>query len=68
VLASDLGVIVKKGQTNNFTIVVNDLLTTKPVVGAIVEVFSYQQQKIQEGKTDSKGILRLDLRSRASFA
>ncbi|MFC2441647.1 MAG: MG2 domain-containing protein, partial [Capnocytophaga ochracea] len=68
VLASDLGVIVKKGQTNNFTIVVNDLLTTKPIVGAIVEVFSYQQQKIQEGKTDSKGILRLDLSSRAYFA
>ena len=46
----------------------NDLLTTKPVDGAVVEVFSYQQQKIQEGKTDSKGILRLDLSNRAYFA
>lgn len=68
VLASDLGVIVKKGQTNSFTIVVNDLLTTKPVEGALVEVFSYQQQKIHEGKTDAKGILHLDLSARAYFA
>ena len=67
VLASDLGVIVKKGQTNSFTIIVNDLLTTKPVDGAVVEVFNYQQQKIQEDKTDSKGMLHLNLSNRAYF-
>ena len=68
VLATDLGVIVKKGQTNTYTIIVNNLLTTEPVKGATVEVFNYQQQKIQEGKTDGDGLLTLNISSAAYFA
>ncbi|MFK8283186.1 alpha-2-macroglobulin family protein [Capnocytophaga canis] len=68
ILASDLGVIAKKGQNNNYTIVVNNILTTEPVAGALVEVFDYQQQKINEAKTDKKGIANFDLSSRAFFA
>lgn len=68
VLASDLGVIVKKGQNNNYTIVVNNILTTEPVSGASVEIFDYQQQKIQEEKTNNEGIAKFDLSNRAFFA
>lgn len=68
ILASDLGVIVKKGQSNNYVVVVNNLLTTEPVNGALVEVFDYQQQKIQEKKTDSEGIAAFDISHRAFFA
>ena len=68
VLASDLGVIVKKGQNNTYTIAVNNLLNTEPVGSAIVEVYNYQQQKIQEGKTDSNGLVTLAVGSRAYFA
>ncbi|GJQ06907.1 membrane protein [Capnocytophaga cynodegmi] len=68
VLASDLGVIVKKGQNNNYVVVVNDILSTQPVSGAVVEVFDYQQQKIQEGKTDGDGIVKFDISNRAFFA
>ena len=68
VLASDLGVIVKKGQNNNYTIVVNNILTTEPVNGALVEIFDYQQQKIQEGKTNGEGIIKLDISRKAFFA
>ncbi|AMD84213.1 hypothetical protein SAMN05444369_10576 [Capnocytophaga haemolytica] len=68
ILASDLGVIVKKGQTNNYTVVVNNILTTEPVSGALVEVYDYQQQKVQEAKTDKEGIATFALSRRAYFA
>ena len=68
VLASDLGVIVKKGQNNHYTIVVNNILTTSPVSGATIELFDYQQQKIQEENTNSNGIANFNLSSRAFFA
>nr|WP_314560196.1 MG2 domain-containing protein [uncultured Capnocytophaga sp.] len=68
VLATDLGVIVKRGQNNRYTIAVNNLLTTEPVKGAMVEVFNYQQQKIQEGKTDGNGFITMDIGSTAYFA
>ncbi|ATA89494.1 hypothetical protein CGC58_06995 [Capnocytophaga stomatis] len=68
VLASDLGVIVKKGQNNSYTVVVNNILSTESVSGAVVEVFDYQQQKIQEGKTNSEGIIKFEISSRAFFA
>ncbi|MDO4228280.1 MAG: MG2 domain-containing protein [Capnocytophaga sp.] len=68
VLASDLGVIVKKGQNNNYIIIVNNILTTEPVSGASVEIFDYQQQKIQEEKTNNEGIAKFDISRRAFFA
>ncbi len=68
VLASDLGAIVKKGQNNDYVVVVNNILTTEPVGDASVEVFDYQQQKIQEGKTNGDGIAKFSLSHRAFFA
>ena len=68
VLSTDLGVIVKKGQNNSYVFAVNNLLSTEPVSGAIIEVYTYQQQKIQEAKTDKQGLAVLDLSSRAYFA
>ncbi|MDO5104651.1 alpha-2-macroglobulin [Capnocytophaga sp.] len=68
VLGSDLGVIVKKGQNNHYTVIVNNILDTEPVSGATVEVFDYQQQKIQEGKTDGNGIAKFEISHRAFFA
>ena len=68
VLASDFGVIVKKGQTNNYTFIVNNILNTQPVKAANIEIFDYQQQKIHEGKTDSNGWLTVNLSRKAYFA
>ncbi|MFJ1409413.1 alpha-2-macroglobulin family protein [Capnocytophaga canimorsus] len=68
ILASDLGVIVKRGQTNNFIFAVNNIINTEPVHGANVEVYDYQQQKIQEGRTDNKGLVSLNLSRNAYFA
>lgn len=55
VLASDLGLLAKRGGDDNTLVVVNDLKTTLPLSGVEVELYDYQQQVIATAKTDSDG-------------
>jgi alpha-2-macroglobulin len=68
ILASDLGVIAKRGENKSYLIAVNDIITTSPVSGAKVELFSYQQQKLASESTDSEGIVKFELDKFAYFA
>lgn len=61
VLATDLGVIVKGGNNNIFTTVVTNLITTDPVAAATVEFYTFKQQLITSAKTDTNGILIVNL-------
>lgn len=61
VLASDLGVIVKGGNNNIYTVVVSDIITTNPVAAATVEFYTFKQQLITSAKTDTDGILTVNL-------
>ena len=60
VLASNIGVTVKKGLNNSYFVAVTDLLTAEPISNALVKFFNYQQQEIITSKTDEKGILIVD--------
>jgi len=55
VLASDLGLLAKRGGDDNTLVVVNDLKTTLPLSGVEVELYDYQQQVIATAKTDNDG-------------
>ncbi len=55
VLATDLGVIVKRGSDKMLLAFVNNIVTTKPMSGVKVTAYDYQQQKVGEGSTDSEG-------------
>lgn len=55
VLASNLGLIAKKGDDNIMHVMVNDLLTAMPVNEADVEIYDYQLQLMVSGKTSSEG-------------
>ena len=59
VLASDIGVIVKKGDNNKLWVAVTDMLTTDPLQRATVSVLNYQLQEIGNGITDSDGFVTL---------
>lgn len=59
VMATNLGVTAKMGGNKELLVVVNDMRTTKPVSGAVVEVFDLQQQLIAEQTTDLKGFTSL---------
>lgn len=67
VLATDLGVIAKRGN-NSYTIIVNNIVTTEPVSGANVEVFTYQKQSLGKYTTDGEGITTFELNKKAFFA
>lgn len=55
VLASNLGVIAKKGAQNEFKIAVTDLLSTKSIANVEIEALNFQQQNIGTAKTNNDG-------------
>jgi len=67
-LASNLGVIAKKGANESYTIAVTDILTTQPISGANVQLYNFQQQEIEKGNTNSEGIISINSKSNAAFA
>ncbi len=68
ILASNLGVIVKKGLNNSYIIAVNDIITTSPVDNAKVTFYNYQQQEVGRGTTDAQGMTGYDADTPAFFA
>ncbi len=55
ILASNLGIIAKKGADDVLRVTVNDLLSAQPLSEAEIEVFDFQLQKIASGETDKRG-------------
>ncbi|MCR6638372.1 MAG: hypothetical protein NVV82_05085 [Sporocytophaga sp.] len=53
VLASNLGLVAKKGPDGSMLIAVSDILSTVPLSGTQVELYDYQQQLIASGKTEN---------------
>ncbi|MEN8816208.1 MAG: MG2 domain-containing protein [Nonlabens sp.] len=68
VLASDLGITVKRGEGNGYLIAVNNIITTKPLGGAQVTLFNFQQQEIASSRTNTNGLLDIRLDNPAFFA
>ncbi len=67
-LASNLGVVVKKGLNNSYFVAVNDLLTTAPIANAKVDFFNLQQQLLGSKTTDAEGKVIYDADNKAYFA
>lgn len=55
VVASDLGLIAKRGGDGSTLIFVTDLRTAKPTAGVALDLFNFQQQLIGNATTDSEG-------------
>ena len=68
ILASDLGVIAKRGENKSYLFAVNNILTTEPVSNARVDLYSFQQQKIATEATSSEGIATFQIDKFAYFA
>lgn len=67
-VASNLGVIAKKGSQKNYFFAVSDILSAQPVSGAKVSLYNFQQQKFHQSTTNSEGITRYDSDKEAYFA
>lgn len=68
ILATDLGVIAKRGENKSYLFAVNNIVTTEPISNARVELYTYQQQKIATAATNSEGIASFQLDKFAYFA
>ena len=55
VIASDLGLITKRGGDGNTVIVATDLKTTEPISGVQLDLYDYQQQVIGSASTGADG-------------
>ena len=60
ILASDLGVIAKQGDDGKLSVLVSDLLSTRPMNNIAVEVRNFQNRPIAEGRTNDQGMLVLE--------
>jgi len=60
VLASDFGIIAKRGKTDQMFFAVSDLKNTEPIQNVSLKIFNFQQQLITETKTDADGIARVE--------
>lgn len=68
VLATDIGVTIKRGANKSYFVAVNDLLNTNPIAGAKVTFYNYQQQTVGHIITDADGTSIFDSEELAFFA
>mgnify|MGYP000040883664 CR=1 FL=1 len=68
VIASDLGVIAKRGENGSYVFAVNNIVSTQPVASAKIELYNFQQQLLGTITTDSEGIAKTELKKYAFFA
>lgn len=59
VLASDLGMIVKKNSVNKLWITTNNIKDTKPISKAKLTVYNFQLQPVGTGETDNEGFAEI---------
>ncbi len=62
ILASDLGLIYKLDDNKMSHAFVSNMITAKPLAGAIVEYYDYTKQVIASGVTDAEGMLDIQLK------
>lgn len=68
ILASDVGVIAKRGGNKSYLFAVSNIISTEPISDAKVELYSFQQQKLATGDTNNEGIASFQLDTFAYFA
>lgn len=66
-MASDIGLIVKGGNDKSMLIAANDLISTRPLEGAKLNIYNFQDQLIHTLRTDAQGMARIDVSKENPF-
>ncbi len=64
ILASNIGITAKGGNNNSLFVAVSNLITTEPMNGVEIQILDYQQQIIAKAKSNSDGIVMLNLKTK----
>ncbi|RED48743.1 alpha-2-macroglobulin family protein [Seonamhaeicola aphaedonensis] len=67
-VASNLGVIAKRGANNSYHFAVTNILTTEPEPNASIKLYNFQQQEMESAITDENGLTIIDADKYANFA
>ncbi len=67
IIASDLGLLAKRGNDGGMLFVVNDLISTNPVSGTELQIFDYQHQLLATTKTDNDGFAKIPVLKKKPF-
>ncbi|MBX7125878.1 MAG: hypothetical protein K1X47_09310, partial [Cyclobacteriaceae bacterium] len=68
VIASDLGLLAKRGGDGRTIVVVTDLRTAAPLSGVKVDLLSYQQQLLGTASTGTDGLVKIESAETPFFA
>lgn len=64
VLATNLGIMAKKGEGNTMHVNVNDILTAQPLNEVSIEVYSLQMQLLATAMTNQEGVASFDCKGK----
>jgi len=62
IIASNIGLVAKRGADNSMVIVATDILTAQPISGVELDLQDYQHQIIVKQTTDSYGLAKFDIK------
>jgi len=62
IIASNIGLIAKRGNNNSMTVAVTNILTAQPMSGVTLELLDFQKQVIYKGTSDGDGMANFDLK------
>ncbi len=68
ILASDIGIITKRGENGSYKFITNNIVTSEPEDNVKIELYNFQQQKLGEVETNSDGFAETELSKYAFFA
>ena len=64
ILATNIGIIAKRGNNGQINVFASDLITTKALGNVIIEAYDYQQQKLKQVTTNAEGIAVIDCKQK----
>lgn len=64
ILATNIGLIAKRGNNGKINVFTSDLISTKPLGNITIEAFDYQQQKLKQVITNAEGIAILETKQK----
>ncbi|MBK0378789.1 alpha-2-macroglobulin family protein [Mucilaginibacter segetis] len=62
IIASNIGIIAKRGNDNSMLVAVTNILSAEPMSGVELELLDYQQQVIYKTTSDGDGMAKFDIK------